>query len=76
MTQRRAVVRSYQRLFSPDRRIYAIDGRTLPVPGGVPLRWLGHAAAAIVAAVVLAGLHPVVIAAVAGLAYISSAPSR
>ena len=36
MTQRRPV-RSYQRLFSPDRRIYAIDGRTLPVPGGVPL---------------------------------------
>jgi hypothetical protein len=73
MTQRRQVVRSYQRLFSPDRRIYAIDGRTLPVPGGVPLRWLGHAAAAIVAAVVLAGRHPVVIAAAAGLTYISAA---
>jgi len=73
MTQRRAVVRSYQRLFSPDRRIYAIDGRTLPVPGGVPLRWLGHATATILAAVVLGGLHPVVIAAVAWLAYISAA---
>jgi hypothetical protein len=61
MTERRAVVRSYQRLFRPDRRIYSIEGRTIPVPGGVPLRWLGHAAAAALAALVLAGLHPVVI---------------
>src|SRR4051812_23649995 len=73
MTQRRQVVRSYQRLFSPDRRIYAIDGRTLPVPGGVPLRWLGHATAIILAEMILAGVHPVVIAAGAGLAYISGA---
>jgi hypothetical protein len=73
MTQRRQVVRSYQRLFSPDRRIYAIDGRTLPVPGGVPLRWLGYATAIILAELILAGLHPVVIAAGAGLAYISAA---
>jgi hypothetical protein len=71
MSQRRPV-RSYQRLFSPDRRIYAIDGRTLPVPGGVPLRWLGHATATILAAVVLAGLHPVVIATVSWLAYMSA----
>jgi hypothetical protein len=34
-------VRSYQRIFSPDRRIHQIEGRPLPVPGGVPLRWLG-----------------------------------
>lgn len=73
MSQRRAVVRSYQRLFAPDRRIYSIDGRTLPVPGGVPLRWLGHATATILAAVVLAGLHPLVIITVAGLAYMSAA---
>ena len=72
MSQRRPV-RSYQRVFSPDRRIYAIDGRTLPVPGGVPLRWLGHATAIILAELVLAGLHPIVIAAGAGLAYISAA---
>jgi hypothetical protein len=63
MSERRAVVRSYQRLFRPDRRIYSIDGRTIPVPGGVPLRWLGHAAAVALAGLVLAGLHPVVIAA-------------
>jgi hypothetical protein len=72
MTQRRAVVRSYQRLFSPERRIYAIDGRTLPIPGGVPLRWLLHAAAILLATVVLAGVHPVVIAAGSGLAYVSA----
>lgn len=61
MTDRRAVVRSYQRLFRPDRRIYSIDGRTIPVPGGVPLRWLGHAVVVALAGLVLAGLHPVVI---------------
>ena len=36
-------IRSYQRIFRPDRRIYQIDGRRLPVPGGVPLEWLGWA---------------------------------
>lgn len=36
-------VRSYQRIFKPDRRIYQIDGRRLPVPGGVPFAWLGWA---------------------------------
>ncbi|MCW2994841.1 MAG: hypothetical protein JWQ18_2336 [Conexibacter sp.] len=73
MTQRRAVVRSYQRLFSPERRIYAIDGRTLPIPGGVPLRWLLHAAAIVLVAIVLAGVHPVVIVTGSGLAYVSAA---
>jgi hypothetical protein len=63
MTERRAVVRSYQRLFRPDRRIYSIDGRAIPVPGGVPLRWLGHAVAVALVGLVLAGLHPVVIVA-------------
>ncbi|MHB1567601.1 MAG: hypothetical protein ACYC0H_00215 [Solirubrobacteraceae bacterium] len=46
-------VRSYQRLFRPERRIYQVDGRRIPVPGGVPLAWLGWALAAAVAAVVL-----------------------
>jgi hypothetical protein len=36
-------IRSYQRIFKPDRRVYAIDGRRLPVPGGVPLEWVGWA---------------------------------
>jgi hypothetical protein len=38
-------IRSYQRIFRPERRIYQIEGRTLPVPGGVPLRWLAYATA-------------------------------
>ena len=40
-------IRSYQRIFRPERRIYQVEGRTLPVPGGVPLRWLGWATAAL-----------------------------
>jgi hypothetical protein len=35
-------IRSYQRVFRPDRRIYSVEGRSLPVPGGVPLRWLAY----------------------------------
>jgi len=46
-------VRSYQRIFRPDRRIYQIDGRRLPVPGGVPLTWLGWAAATVAAVLML-----------------------
>lgn len=73
MTERRAVVRSYQRLFVPDRRIYAIDGRTIPLPGGVPLRWLGHATATVLALLLVGGRHPVVIVAGALVAYRSAA---
>ena len=40
-------IRSYQRIFRPERRIYQIEGRALPVPGGVPLRWLAYATAAL-----------------------------
>jgi hypothetical protein len=69
MTERRAVVRSYQRLFRPDRRIYSVDGRTIPIPGGVPLRWLGHAAAAAICGLILAGLHPIVIGSAAAGSY-------
>lgn len=47
-------IRSYQRIFRPDRRIYQIDGRRLPVPGGVPLQWLGWAFGALVVILVLA----------------------
>jgi hypothetical protein len=73
MSERRAVVRSYQRLFSPDRRIYAIDGKTIPVPGGVPLRWLAYACTVLVGALVLAGHHPLVIGAGAAIVYVSAA---
>jgi TcpE family len=46
-------IRSYQRIFRPERRLYQIEGRRLPVPGGVPLRWLGWAAGTLLAVVAL-----------------------
>jgi hypothetical protein len=64
-------IRSYQRIFRPERRIYQIEGRTLPVPGGIPLRWLGYATAALlgVLAVSSASLTVAILAAsAAGLA--------
>ncbi len=63
-------IRSYQRIFRPDRRIYQIDGRRLPIPGGVPLEWLGWAFAALVGILVLSERSiavAVVLAAVGGL---------
>ncbi len=72
MSERRAIVRSYQRLFRPDRRIYAIDGRTIPIPGGVPLRWLAYAVAVVLATLVLAGRSPAVAVACGGVAYASA----
>jgi hypothetical protein len=68
-------IRSYQRIFRPDRRIYQIDGRRLPVPGGVPLEWLGWAFAALVAILVLSQrsiLLAVVLGAIGGLLGASS----
>jgi hypothetical protein len=62
-------VRSYQRIFSPERRIHQIEGRPLPVPGGVSLRWLGWALGALVAVLVLGSnslFVPAVAAAAAG----------
>ena len=46
-------IRSYQRIFRPERRIYQLEGHALPVPGGVPLRWLAYAGAALVAVLAL-----------------------
>jgi TcpE family len=68
-------IRSYQRIFRPDRRIYQIDGRRLPVPGGVPLEWLVWAFCALVLILVLCQrslLFAVVIGTVAGLVGVSS----
>jgi hypothetical protein len=68
-------IRSYQRLFKPDRRVYAIDGRRIPVPGGVPLEWLGWAFASLVVVLVLSQrsiLLAVVLAAIGGLLGVSS----
>ncbi len=46
-------IRSYQRIFRPERRIYQVEGHSLPVPGGVPLRWLAYAATSLAAVLVL-----------------------
>jgi hypothetical protein len=46
-------IRSYQRIFRPERRIYQVEGHVLPVPGGAPLRWLAYAAAALVSVMAL-----------------------
>jgi hypothetical protein len=65
-----APIRSYQRIFKPDRRIYQIDGRRLPVPGGVPLNWLVWAFGALVVVLALSSrslLFTVVCAGVAAL---------
>jgi hypothetical protein len=58
-------IRSYQRIFRPDRRIYQVDGRRLPVPGGVPLEWLAWAFGALVLILVL-GQRSIVFALVLG----------
>lgn len=68
-------IRSYQRIFRPDRRIYQIDGRRLPVPGGVPLEWLGWAFASLVVILVLGQrslLFALVVGAVGGVVGASS----
>src|SRR5258708_29577518 len=68
-------IRSYQRIFRPDGRIYQIDGRRLPVPGGVPLEWLGWAFAALGAILVLSQrsiLFALVLGAIGGLLGASS----
>lgn len=49
----RGLVRSYQRIFQPDRRIYQLEGRRIPVPGGIPLVWLGYATATLLAVLLL-----------------------
>jgi hypothetical protein len=48
-----APIRNYQRIFRPDHRIYAIDGRSIPVPGGVPIAWLAYFAATLFAVILL-----------------------
>ncbi|WP_354700509.1 hypothetical protein DSM112329_00788 [Paraconexibacter sp. AEG42_29] len=68
MSERPSVVRSYSRVFRPDRRIYAIDGRTLPIPGGVPLRWLGTATLVLIAGLLLAAVKPLVVITLAAVA--------
>lgn len=61
-------VRSYARLFRPDRRLYAVEGHRLPVPGGVPLRWLGWAAVALLTVLALSSRAPLLSGLLAGAA--------
>jgi hypothetical protein len=66
-----AAIRSYQRIFKPDRRLYQIDGRRIPVPGGVPLNWLVWAFMALVIVLVLSSrsiLFTIVCGGIGGLA--------
>lgn len=70
----RGLIRSYQRIFRPERRLYQIEGRSLPVPGGVPLRWLAWASGSLLCVLVLSSGSAVVAllaAAAAGLAGLS-----
>jgi len=64
----REPIRSYQRIFRPERRIYQIEGRSLPVPGGVPLRWLGYATAALLAVLAVGSASMTLAVVVAGAA--------
>lgn len=73
MSEARAPVRSYQRIFRPERRIYHLEGRPLPVPGGIPLRWLAYAAAALGAVLLLGSGSPAVLVLVAGGAGLAGA---
>lgn len=69
-------IRSYQRIFKPDRRVYAIDGRRLPVPGGVPLEWLCWALCSLIAVLVLSQRSLVLAGIVAVLAGLLAASSH
>ena len=69
MSDGREPIRSYQRIFRPERRIYQLEGRALPVPGGVPLRWLAYATAALLAVLAIgSGSSAVLLLAVTGAA--------
>jgi hypothetical protein len=68
VTEAREPIRSYQRIFSPERRIYQVEGRTLPIPGGIPLRWLAYATGTLLAVLALDAGSTAVAAAVATVA--------
>lgn len=53
MTEAREPIRSYQRIFRPERRIRQVEGRTLPIPGGIPFRWLAYATGVLLAVLAL-----------------------
>lgn len=55
MSGDRLTIRSYQRIFRPDRRIYQVEGHPIPVPGGIPLSWLATFAATLLSVLLLSG---------------------
>ena len=69
----REPIRSYQRIFRPDRRLHQIEGRALPVPGGVPLRGLGYAGASLLAVLALGTGSLLVYATIAACAALAGA---
>jgi hypothetical protein len=71
-----APIRSYQRIFKPDRRLYQIDGRRLPVPGGVPLDWLTWAFGSLVTILVVGSRSLLFTILAAGIAGLAGAQSR
>lgn len=71
MSEGREPIRSYQRIFRPERRIHQIEGRTLPVPGGIPLRWLAYATATLLAVLALGSGSATVAMATAALAAVA-----
>jgi hypothetical protein len=71
-----APIRSYQRIFKPDRRLYQIDGRRLPIPGGIPLEWLAWALLALIAVLVLSQRSLVLALVVAGIGGVLGASSQ
>lgn len=76
MSDSTAPIRSYQRIFKPERRIYQIDGRRLPVPGGIPLEWLCWAFIALVAVLVLSQRSLVLAAVLGGIGAMLGASSH
>jgi TcpE family len=76
VTDSPAPIRSYQRIFKPDRRIYQIDGRRLPVPGGVPLNWLVWAFATLLVILVLSARSLLFTVVAAGVGALLGAESR
>ena len=76
MTDSPAPIRSYQRIFKPDRRIYQVDGRRLPVPGGVPLNWLIWAFGTLVVILVLSSRSLLFTLVAAGVGALLGAGSR
>jgi hypothetical protein len=68
VSEGREPIRSYQRIFRPERRIYQLEGRALPVPGGIPLRWLAYATAALLAVLAIGSGSSAVLVLVASAA--------